>query len=303
MKKSFVTLLLTFALLLTAGSMLLMATDNDSLHGKPEPQAAGIHWAKGNGPGQGGRSPKTPNLSWHGGPIMVSAEVTAIFWGPSWATNPGDKISGLDTFYRGMGGTAYAETSGEYTDATRKVTNTISYNTPIIDTSQAAGGSSTSAILSEVCKVISTNAVSNGYYPVYVDIGRGNAGYCAWHSAGTCGGVIVQFAFFFNLDGDVGCDPNDNTSGHSEGLAALANVSGHELSEARTDPHLDAWYDNQGQENSDKCAWSFGPTLVPFNGSSWKLQGNWSNSAYNSTTRGYNNRSGQKGCIDGGTYP
>ena len=114
---------------------------------------------------------------------------------------------------------------------------------------------------------------------------------------------MVQFAFFFDLDGDVGCDPNDNASGHSEGLAALANVSGHELSEARTDPHLDAWFDSNGQENSDKCAWSFGPTLVPFNnGTSWKLQGNWSNSAYNSTTRGYNNSSGEKGCIDGGTY-
>jgi hypothetical protein len=57
--------------------------------------------------------------------------------------------------------------------------------------------------------------------------------------------VTVQFAFFFNLDGDVGCDPKDNTPNRSEGLAALANVSGHELSEARTDPHLDAWYDNQ----------------------------------------------------------
>ena len=303
MKKSFVTLLLTFALLLTAGSILILAKDNDSLHGKPEPQAAGIHWAKGNGPGQGGRSPKTPNLSWHGGPIMVSAQVKAIFWGTGWA-DPGqqDKINGLDSFYSGMGGTGYDRTSDEYTAATQTVTDAITYNGHVIDTSQATGGGSTSAILSKVCKMIS-NPTPNGYYPVYVDIGRGNAGYCAWHSAGSCGGVIVQFAFFFNLDGDVGCDPRDNTSGHSEGLAALANVSGHELSEARTDPHLDAWYDNQGQENSDKCAWSFGSTLVPFsNGTSWKLQGNWSNSAYNSTNRGYNNLSGQKGCIDGGSF-
>jgi len=301
MKKSFVTLLLTFALLLTAGSMLLMATDNDSLHGKPEPQAAGIHWAKGSGAGQAGRSPKTPNLSWHGGPIMQNAQITAIFWGPGWS-NPGDKISGLDAFYGGMGGTWYDKTSDEYTDASHTVSASISYVGHVVDNSTATGGGSTSAILSEVCKMI-PNPVSNGFYPVYVDVGRGIAGYCAWHSAGTCGSVIVQFAFFFNLDGDVGCDPNDSASGHSEGLAALANVSGHELSEARTDPHLDAWYDSKGAENSDKCAWSFGPTLVPFNnGTSWKLQGNWSNSAYNSTTRGYNNLSGQKGCIDGGAF-
>jgi hypothetical protein len=303
MKKSFVTLLLTFAVLLTAGSILLLAKDNDSLQGKPEPQGAGIHWAKGNALGGHGRPVRSPNLSWHGGSIMVSAQTTAIFWGPRWA-NPDQvaKITGLDSFYGGMGGTAYARTSNEYTDSTHTVTDSISYNGHLVDTSQATGGGSTSAILTEVCKMISS-PVSNGYYPVYVDVGRGNAGYCAWHSSSTCGGVIVQFAFFFNLDGDVGCDPNDNLSGHSEGLAALANVSAHELSEARSDPHLDAWFDSQGAENSDKCAWSFGPTLVPFNdGTSWKLQGNWSNSAYNSTTRGYNNSSGQKGCIDGGTY-
>src|SRR5436309_1646877 len=76
----------------------------------------------------------------------------------------------------------------------------------------------------------------NGYYPVYTDIKRGHANYCAWHSAGTCGGVPVQFAFFFNLDGDAGCDPQDTQTGHSQGLAALVNVTGHELSEARSDP-------------------------------------------------------------------
>ena len=48
--------------------------------------------------------------------------------------------------------------------------------------------SPTSAILAEVCKVI-TNPVANGYYPVYVDSPRGHAGYCAWHSYGTCNGV------------------------------------------------------------------------------------------------------------------
>jgi hypothetical protein len=70
-------------------------------------------------------------------------------------------------------------------------------------------------------------------------------------------GVLVQFAFFFNLDGDPGCDAQDSSNTHSQGLEALANVSGHELSEALTDPHGDAWYDRKGAENADKCAWTF----------------------------------------------
>jgi hypothetical protein len=109
----------------------------------------------------------------------------------------------------------------------------------------------------------------------------------------------VQFAFFWNLDADSGCDPADSSGLHTEGLAALANVSGHELSEAMTDPRNGGWYDSSGQENGDKCAWSFGAPLVTFkNGSQWKIQGEWSNKAFTSGT-GYPNNSGQKGCLSG----
>jgi len=172
-----------------------------------------------------------------------------------------------------------------------------------VDTSAAPkNGNRTSTILTEVCNQAST-LVENGYYPVYVDTPRGHSGYCAWHSAGTCSnGVTVQFAFFYNLDGDAGCDPQDAAHTHSPGLEALANVSGHELSEALTDPHLNAWYDANGEENSDKCAWVFGtPQLTFSNGTKWKVQGNWSNDAYNSKS-GYANRDNQRGCIDGGNF-
>ena len=55
--------------------------------------------------------------------------------------------------------------------------------------------------------ITNPDPTGNGYYPVYTDIARGNAGYCAYHSVGTCGGMRVQFAYFFKLDGDAGCDP------------------------------------------------------------------------------------------------
>ena len=82
--------------------------------------------------------------------------------------------------------------------------------------------------------------------------------------------------------------------------SALANVTAHEVSEARTDPASPgAWYDQQGAENGDKCAWTFGAPYVTFpDGSKWKLQGEWSNAAYNAQT-GYPNSSGQKGCLSG----
>jgi hypothetical protein len=249
--------------------------------------------------GRGGRL--AGNMIYHGGKIMPTAAVTAIFWGPSWSTSAGDKISGIDSFYKGFNGSNYAATSDEYTDTVspgHQVTAATSYAGHLIDPSTASGGASTSVILTEVAKEI-TNPDPNGYYPVYTDVPRGRAGYCAWHSSGPVNGVTVQFAFFFRLDGDSGCDPADTSGQHSQGLAALGNVSAHELSEARSDPVLNAWYDSQGAENGDKCAWTFGAPLVSFtDGSKWKLQGEWSNAAYTAGT-GYPNSSGQKGCLAG----
>ena len=179
------------------------------------------------------------------------------------------------------------------------------YQGHIVDTSAASGGNNTSTILAEVCKQVTAGNIvpdpsGNGFYPVYTDKPRGNAGFCAWHSAGSCGGKVLQFAFFWKLDGDPGCDPADSSGLHSQGLAALANVSGHELSEAMTDPASPgAWYDSSGQENGDKCAWTWGAPLVTFsNGSKWKIQGEWSNQAYTAGT-GYPNSSGQRGCLSG----
>ncbi len=271
----------------------------------PDPPMLGPHFIRGHQAGAGAAG-AAPLLTYHNGNIMATSVTQSIFWGVSWA-NPnfvGDKITGLDTWYNGEGGSDFAKTSDEYADSTaQQVTSSSQHLASMVDTSAAPKNAPrTSAILQEVCKVI-TNPVSNGYYAVYVDTPRGHANYCAWHSWGTCGNVPVQFAFFFNLDGDPGCDPQDSSGLHSQGLAALANVSGHELSEARTDPRGTGWFDSAGSENADKCAWTFGTSLLAFsNGSEWKIQGNWSNYAYTNNL-GYANSSGQKGCIDGGMYP
>jgi len=297
--------------LLALGGMCLGQTADSSAgkredlssSGKHESPRLGIHWARDFDPFARAKPSRSSNvdMTYHGGVILPSTVTEAIFWGPSWANSSfvGDKISGLDNWYIGFSNSNYARTSDEYTGSNGQVGPLLTYNGHVLDTSTAANGSSTSAIVTEACKEIS-NPVSNGYYPVYVDAPRGNAGYCAYHTYGSCRGVTIQVAFFFDLDGDAGCDPQDTTTSHSQGLAALANVSGHELSEARTDPDSPgAWYDRRGQENGDKCAWTFNvPSITFSNGTQWKIQGEWSNNAYNSGT-GYPNSSGQKGCLDG----
>jgi hypothetical protein len=40
---------------------------------------------------------------------------------------------------------------------------------------------------------------------------------------------------------------------------AAVNIASHEITEANTDPELDAWWDTaNGEEIGDLCAWSFG---------------------------------------------
>jgi hypothetical protein len=250
--------------------------------------AQGVAQARGDA--HAARPRRSSDLLWHNGTILTSTPVQAIFWGTSWSS-PGDKITGMDYFYSHVGGSSYMNTNTEYTGTNGQVGTGVNYNGNFVDLSAAPSKApSTSTIQAEVSKMI-TNPIAGAYYPVYIDQPRGHAGYCAWHSFGTVHGKLVEFGFFFKLDGDPGCDPADPGTIHSQGLEAIANVSGHELSETVTDPTNGGWYDSSGAENADKCAWTFGGN-VTLGSQSWKIQGNYSNAA-NATHSGYDGA----GCI------
>jgi len=86
--------------------------------------------------------------------------------------------------------------------------------------------------------------------------------YCAYHSwfsqAGFQSGATVYYANMPYADTvpaacDAGQHPNNDDAD------ATINVTSHEHNETITDQHGSAWYDPRGQENGDKCAWTFGP--------------------------------------------
>src|SRR4029077_19485798 len=107
---------------------------------------------RGNGHSGGSGFRSSPNMTNHGGRIMPTASVKAIFWGTSWntASAVGDKITGTDTFYTGFSGSNYAKTSDEYTDSSgHQVGPTSAYQGHLVDTSVASGGNNTSVILNE----------------------------------------------------------------------------------------------------------------------------------------------------------
>ncbi|CAF0976041.1 unnamed protein product [Rotaria sp. Silwood1] len=79
---------------------------------------------------------------------------------------------------------------------------------------------------------------------------------------------MLKYAFIGNpatkCPGSCGArtpSPNNNS-----GLDAMFNTMAHELSEAATDPQINAWLDAAGAENADKCVWTFGTTFSTLNG-------------------------------------
>jgi hypothetical protein len=117
--------------------------------------------------------------------------------------------------------------------------------------------------------------------------------YCAYHSDFPANGTSYLYAnqpytdtsgVFSNgtQDCSVGVFPNGDFAD------ATISVTSHEHNETITDPYGSAWYDSQGNENGDKCAWNFG---TPIGGSgstaynqqigngNYYLQQEWSNAS------------------------
>jgi hypothetical protein len=264
----------------------------DGLNGAPEPH---VHLKRDARPAKGGGG--SVLMTFHHGTVLTTNKTQGIFWG-DWSS-PGDKITGLETFFNGWGGSGMAGDSTEYSGTNGQVTTSSTYQGSILDTDTPPSKAlSVAGAVAEVCKVTNNAPQPDAAYFIYTSTGAGHVGYCAWHSYGNCSnGAPVQVAYMPNIEGDPGCDPEDtNHPTRSEGLAALANVTSHELSETITDPRNGGWYDSSGGENGDKCVWAFHNDATLSDGTTWKLQMEWSNAAYSAGT-GYPNLSGQNGCL------
>jgi hypothetical protein len=123
--------------------------------------------------------------------------------------------------------------------------------------------------------------------------------YCGWHTYGTYNSTTLKYSFVGNpatqcpssCSEQTGKSPNG-----SIGADAMVSVIAHELEETTSDPLLNAWYDSSGNEDADKCAWTFGTTFSASNGSTanmilngheYLVQQNWLNSGSGSCAQTY----------------
>ena len=158
---------------------------------------------------------------------------------------------------------------------------------------------SDSDILTVVHNVIGTSKPDpNGIYFVLTssDVTETSgfcSSYCAWHWSNIASrtafinGVDVKYGFVGNAARcPSACEAQTISPNGDAGVDSMADSIAHEVEEFTNDPDLNAWYDKQGNESADKCAWTYGTTNTASNGSKYNitlggtqylLQRNWVN--------------------------
>jgi hypothetical protein len=247
------------------------------------------------GRNHGGGSSTGMNFS--GGPVMTNPANIYFIWYGNWTGNTATSI--LPDLANGLGGSPYYAINSTYYSANgTHIPNAATLAGQANDSySQGTGPLADAAIATIVSKAITSGALPsdvNGVYFVLTSPDVKKSGfctsYCGWHTHTSVGGVDIKYAFIGNpatqcmsacAEQTVG--PNGNP-----GADAMASIISHEFEESTSDPDLNAWMDSRGNENADKCAWTFGTTYKAANGAlanmnlsgrDFLIQQNWVNVA------------------------
>ncbi len=235
-------------------------------------------------------------LTYHGGPVMTSAKTYAIFWIPSKLQNgaatslpahyqsvqtsllslyPGHSLDNNNTQY-------YQTSKSGFFYFTNYVQNTGSFAGSYVDTNPyPASGCYDSAtayncitdaqVQAEIQRVITLNGWTpniDTMFFLYTSSGEGSCAggscaysdYCAYHGYfDNPSGAPVIYGNEPYADTNY-CQVSGTPSPNGDAAAdAAATVTSHELTEAITDPELNAWYGQDlSDEIGDKCAWNYG---------------------------------------------
>lgn len=235
-------------------------------------------------------------ICYHGGPLILGTTNAYYIWYGNWTGNSATNI--LPTFASTLGGSSYYNINTTYYNGSNtKVSNSVSL------LNQANDNYSLGTALSDAnIKTIVTNSINSGALPkdanaVYFVLTSADVNetsgfctqYCGWHTHGTINGSDIKYAFVGNPDRcPSACEWQTTSPNGNAGADGMTSIIAHELEEAVTDPDLNAWYDKRGQENADKCAWTFGATYTTSNGATanmnlngidYLIQQNWVNTS------------------------
>jgi hypothetical protein len=213
--------------------------------------------------------PQTNGILYHGGPVMLgTTNVHFILYG-NWTGNSAVTI--LTDFVRNLGGSPYYGINTTYSDRLdRHVSNAVAFAGSVNDNYSHGTALSDAAVRAIVAATNPTD--TNGVYFVLTSADvNATSGfctqYCGWHTHARINGRDIKYSFVGNPARCIrSCAPQTTGPNGNAGADGMASILAHELEEAVTDPDLNAWADASGEENADKCAWTFGTQYTAANG-------------------------------------
>ncbi|HEY6034970.1 MAG TPA: hypothetical protein VIV58_11940 [Kofleriaceae bacterium] len=265
------------------------ATSSQSQDLSSEIRPKHVHGAKG----EAAKAARTSSISYHGGPVMTGTVNIHYIWYGNWSGNTATTI--LTDLANGIGGSTYEQINATYYNGSgTHVSGNIAYAGSTND-NYSHGTSLSDAQIEQV--VAATNPTdTNAIYMVLTssDVTASSGfctQYCGWHTNATINGRDIKYSFVGNPDRcPSACEAQTTGPNGNAGADGMASIIAHETEEAISDPDLNAWYDRQGAENADKCAWTFGNESTASNGAkynltfgnrNWLIQRNW-----NASTQG-----------------
>lgn len=226
-------------------------------------------------------SAATVPITYHGGPVMVGPINVYYIWYGNWSGNTAKAI--LTDFASNIGGSPYFSINAGYSQGSphQFVSGIVHYSSSTVDNYSQGMSLTDASVQAIVSSAIVSGALPNDANGVYFVLASADvdetsgfcSAYCGWHRFGTISNSNIKYSFVGNSDRcPTACErqtsisPNGNT-----GADGMASIIAHELSETVTDPNLNAWFDANGNENGDKCAWNFGTTQAAPNGSIYNV--------------------------------
>ena len=207
-------------------------------------------------------------INYHGGPLILGGTNVYYIWYGNWSGNSATTI--LTDFAGNIGGSPYFNINTTYYDGSNNaVLNAVRYSGSTVDNYSRGTSLSDSAIQGVVSDAINSGRLPKDTSGVYFVLTSADVTassgfctqYCGWHTRGTIAGSDVKYSFVGSPDRcPSACAAQTTGPNGNAGADGMASIIAHELEEATTDPDLNAWYDVRGQENADKCAWTFGAT-------------------------------------------
>ncbi len=267
-----------FFLLALAAASLTLAADqgNNGNDTKPNGRSWETRDQKGAGPPAG--AGPSQNISYHGGPIIVGGTHAYVIWYGTWSSTSQDIVT---TFLQNVGGSPYFNINTTYSDGSgNHVSNSVTLSGTTSDNYSQGSALSDAGVQAVVSSAISSGRLPSDVKGVYFVLTSPDVNetsgfctqYCGWHTRATIGGSDIKYSFVGNpARCPSACSAQSTSPNGDLGADGMASIIAHELEEATTDPDLNAWYDKRGQENADKCAWTFGTTQTASNGSQYNM--------------------------------